>query len=120
MFVPIVLVTIGGHSLHYFFANIWGSMLSVIAATLGIYVYLEPAAFSQAGLMLIGAEFGTPVLYALGFFAPIALPYPIAANRTRDHKKALKAALPFSLIAALLAFYFLWTHVSLTGGAWRW
>jgi hypothetical protein len=120
MFVPIVLVTIGGHSLHYFFANIWGPMLSVIAATLGIYVYLEPAAFSQAGLLLIGAEFGTPVLYALGFFTPIALPYAIAAYRTRDHKRALWSALPFSLIAAALAFYFLWTHVSLTGGVWRW
>lgn len=120
MFVPIVLVTIGGHSLRYFFEEIWGQMVSVISAPLGIYSYHEPTAFSEPVIALIGNNFLGPVLYAAGFFGTMALPFMIAFHREHDHRKAFYAALPFFLIATAIAGYFLISHEIFSGGTWRW
>lgn len=120
MFVPIVLVTIGGHSLRYFFEAIWGIMVSVISATLGIYAYHEPTGLSPAVIALIGNNFLGPVLYAAGFFGTMVLPFTIAYHRELDHRKALRAALPFSIIATGIAGYFLLSHEIFSGGTWRW
>lgn len=120
MFVPIVLVTIGGHSFRYFFEEIWGQMLSVSSAPLGVYAYHESTAFSQSAIGFIGGDFLGPVLYAVGFLGTMALPYAIAFHRERDHRKALRAALPFFIIAAAIAAYFLCSHQIYSGGTWRW
>ncbi len=120
MFVPIVLVTIGGHSLRYFFEAIWGQMVSVLSAPLGIYAYHEPAGLSAPAIALIGNNFLGPVLYAAGFFGTMALPFMIAFHRERDQRKALRAALPFFIIATAIAGYFLWSHEIFSGGTWRW
>jgi len=120
MFVPIVLVTIGGHSFRYFFEEIWGQMLSVASAPLGVYAYHESTAFSPATIGFIGNDFVGPVLYATGFLGTMVLPYAIAFHRERDHRRALRAALPFFIIATAIAGYFLWSHQAYSGGTWRW
>jgi len=120
MFAPVVLVTIGGHSLHYFFDTIWGQMVNLVAAPLGIYQYMEPPMLSPAGVSFVGEDFMRPMLYAVGFFWMIALPYAIARFRESNQRKALRAAIPFMIIALLIAGNFLWTHVQLSGGVWRW
>ena len=120
MFIPIVIVTIGGHALMYFFENIWGQMVSVILAPLGIYGYANPSPFNAPANALIGDSLGTPVLYAVGFFGTVALPYMIAAHREADHRKALQASIFYTAIAAAVAGYFLWSHVYYSGGTWRW
>ncbi len=120
IFAPVVLVTIGGHALHYFFDTIWGQMVNVVSAPLGIYSYTEPALLGPTGVALVGEDFARPALYALGFASMIALPYPIAAFREHDQRKVLRAATPFAIIALLIAGYFLWSHSHFTGGTWRW
>ncbi len=120
MFAPIVLVTIGGHALHYFLDTIWGQMVTAILAPLGIYAYHEPALLSPGGVRFVGDEFLMPVLYALGFAWAVALPYPIAAFREGDQRKVLRAATPFAVIALLIAGFFLWSHMHFSGGMWRW
>jgi len=120
MFVPIVLVTIGGHSLRYFFEAIWGTMVSVTAGAFGIYEYHEPSAFGPAAINFIGNEFLGPVLYATGFLGTMALPYIIAYHRERNHRKSFIAALPFFIIATAIAVYFLASHQIFSGGTWRW
>ena len=120
MFVPIVLVTIGGHSLRYFFEAIWGLMLSVTSAAFGIYQYREPSAFGPQAITFLGNDFLAPVLYATGFLGTMALPYIIAYHREHNHRKAFRAALPFFIIAAAIAGYFLASHQIYSGGTWRW
>jgi hypothetical protein len=120
MFVPIVIVTIGGHSLRYFFEAIWGFMLSVTSAAFGIYQYREPSAFGPQAITFLGDDFLAPVLYATGFLGTMVLPYFIAYYRERDHRKAFRAALPFFIIAAAIASYFLTSHQIYSGGTWRW
>ncbi len=120
MFVPIVLVTIGGHSLRYFFEAIWGQMLSVTSAAFGIYQYREPTATGPQAIAFLGDDFIAPLLYATGFLGTMALPYIIAYHRERDHRKAFRAALPFFIIAAAIASYFLLSHQIYSGGTWRW
>jgi hypothetical protein len=99
---------------------IWGQMVNVISAPLGIFVYDEPSMLGPSGVELVGEGFVRPVLYALGFGWMIALPYPIAAFRESDHRKVLRAATPFAIIALVIASYFLWSHVHFSGGGWRW
>ncbi len=120
MFIPIVLVTIGGHSLHYFFDTIWGQMVGVVSAPMGVYAYHEPAGLSQPAMDLIYDGFAQQVLYGAGFFGTIILPYLIANHRENDKRKALRAAIPYMVIAAAIAGYFLWSHVYFSGGGWRW
>jgi len=60
------------------------------------------------------------VLYAIGFAWMIALPYRIAAAGGDGQRIALRAAVPYVIIAVLIAGFFLWPHMALTGGLWRW
>ena len=95
-------------------------MATVSLAPLGVYAYREPSLLSPAGVELVGQGFGKPLLHAIGFFSMIALPFLIASYRERDHRKILRAATPFAIIALLIAGYFLWTSMRFPGGPWRW
>ena len=120
MFIPIVLVTIGGHSLNAIFTMMWGPMVNVLSATLGIYQYQPTSLLGPAGAKFVGDGFLRPVLYAIGFAWMIALPYRIAAAGGDGQRIALRAAVPYVIIAVLIAGFFLWPHMALTGGLWRW
>jgi hypothetical protein len=50
----------------------------------------------------------------------IVLPYRIAYRGSGSQRAALRAAVPFALIALAVAAFFLWSHMELTGGMWRW
>ena len=120
MFIPIVLVTVGGHSLNAIFTMMWGPMVNVVSAPLGIYHYQDTSLLGAAGAKFIGDGFLRPVLYAIGFAWMIALPYRIAAAGGDGQRIALRAAAPYVIIAVLIAGFFLWPHMALTGGLWRW
>jgi P-type Cu+ transporter len=119
MFIPIVLISVGGHALSGIFTTLWGPMVNAVSAPLGIYHYQDTSLLGTAGARFVGDGWLLPVLYAIGFGWMILLAYRIAAAGGGGRRIAIRAAVPYVLIAVLIAGFVLYAHMAPAGNPWR-